>query len=76
VDVEQPLLNLGLDSLMAVELAIRIHAMVEVDVPVMKLMEGPSVAGLAAFVLERLSQTRASAAHPASQETAEQVPNA
>ena len=75
LDVEQPLLDLGLDSLMAVETGNRIQAMVGVDVPTMKLLEGISIAGLAAFVLEQLSQTSAPAPAPklSGQETAEQL---
>jgi acyl carrier protein len=55
LDVEQPLLNLGIDSLMAVEIGNQIQAMVGVEVPTMKFMEGLSIAGLAAYVIEQLS---------------------
>jgi NADPH:quinone reductase-like Zn-dependent oxidoreductase/acyl carrier protein len=44
----------GLDSLMAVDLRVRIERDFGVDVPVMQLMQGPSVAELAAQVTERL----------------------
>jgi acyl carrier protein len=74
LDVEQPLLNLGLDSLMAVEVGNQVQAMVGVDVPAMKFMEGLSIAGLAEFVIEQLSEEAApSAVDPATTETAEQV---
>jgi NAD(P)-dependent dehydrogenase (short-subunit alcohol dehydrogenase family)/acyl carrier protein len=74
LDVEQPLLNLGLDSLMAVEIGNQVQAMVGVDVPTMKLMEGLSIAGLAEFVLEHLSGEPAPAAAEATTaKTAEQV---
>jgi acyl carrier protein len=74
VDIEQPLLNLGLDSLMAVEIGNQIQAMVGVDVPTMKFMEGLSIAGLSAYVIQQLSGEEASAAAPPSAEqTAEQV---
>jgi acyl carrier protein len=55
LDVEQSLLNLGIDSLMAVEIGNQIQAMVGVDVPAMKFMEGISIAGLAAYVIEQLA---------------------
>jgi acyl transferase domain-containing protein/acyl carrier protein len=74
LDIEQPLLNLGLDSLMAVEIGNQIQAMVGVDVPAMKFMEGLSIAGLAAYVIEQLSADQAPAAvSPSTQQTAEQV---
>src|SRR3712207_8919405 len=54
-----PLLNLGLDSLMAVEVGNQVQAMVGVDVPAMKFMEGLSIAGLAEFVIEQLDDEAA-----------------
>jgi acyl carrier protein len=74
LDVEESLLNLGLDSLMAVEIGNQVQAMVGVEVPTMKVMEGLSIAGLAEFVLEQLSGEEAPpAAEAPTAKTAEQV---
>jgi len=74
LDVEQPLLNLGLDSLMAVEIGNQIQAMVGVEVPTMKFMEGLSIAGLSVYVLEQLSGQKApTALSPSDQQATEQV---
>jgi acyl transferase domain-containing protein/acyl carrier protein/ubiquinone/menaquinone biosynthesis C-methylase UbiE len=74
LDVEQPLLNLGLDSLMAVEIGNQIQAMADVEVPAMKFMEGLSIAGLSAYVIERVGGGEASpATAPTDDQTAEQV---
>jgi acyl carrier protein len=74
LDVEQPLLNLGLDSLMAVEIGNQIEAMVGVEVPTMKFMEGLSIAGLSAYVIEQLGAEGAPPeTAPSDQQTAEQV---
>jgi acyl transferase domain-containing protein/acyl carrier protein len=74
LDVEQPLLNLGLDSLMAVEIGNQIEAMVGVEVPTMKFMEGLSIAGLSAYVIEQLGgEVAPSASAPSDEQTAEQV---
>jgi acyl carrier protein len=76
VDIEQPLLNLGLDSLMAVEIGNQIQAMVGVDVPTMKFMEGLSIAGLSAYVIQQLSvegDEASAAVLPSAEQTAEQV---
>jgi NADPH:quinone reductase-like Zn-dependent oxidoreductase/acyl carrier protein len=74
LDVEQPLLNLGLDSLMAVEIGNQVQAMVGVDVPAMKFMEGLSVAGLSTYVIQQLSAEEAPApVEPRAPETSEQV---
>jgi acyl carrier protein len=54
LDVEQPLNNLGLDSLMAIELKNRIEADLGVTVSMVKFLEGPSVRGLAAFLARQL----------------------
>jgi len=73
LDVEQPLLNLGLDSLMAVEIGNQVQAMVGVDVPAMKFMEGLSIAGLSEFVIEQLGGEGVLPAEAPSAKTAEQV---
>lgn len=52
---EQPLNELGLDSLMAVELKARIEADMGVAVPTVELMQGPSVSRLTHLFFERLS---------------------
>jgi acyl carrier protein len=57
LDVDRPLLNLGLDSLMALEIGNQIQSMVGVEVPAVKILEGLSVSGLAAYVIERLVDT-------------------
>jgi len=74
LDIEQSLLNLGLDSLMAVEIGNQIQAMVGVEVPTMKFMEGLSIAGLSVYVIEQLSSANAlGASSPSDQQTAEQL---
>jgi NADPH:quinone reductase-like Zn-dependent oxidoreductase/acyl carrier protein len=54
---DRPVTSLGLDSLMAVDLRIRLERDLGVDVPVKDLMRGPSIADLTGFVLERLGQS-------------------
>jgi 8-amino-7-oxononanoate synthase len=56
LDSHQPLNTLGLDSLMAVEIRNWIRVGLGVDVPPMKFTEGLSIAGLATFVLEQLTE--------------------
>jgi acyl carrier protein len=74
VDVEQPLTNLGIDSLMAVEIGNQIQVMAGVEIPVMKFMEGISIAGLSAYVIEQMSGEEVpTAVPPDAQPTAEQV---
>jgi acyl carrier protein len=55
LDVNQPLSTLGIDSLMAVELKNRIESDLHVAVPLIKVIQGPSVAELAALLLGQLA---------------------
>ena len=55
LDVQQPLSNLGLDSLMAVELKNRIAVDLGVNVPMVKFLQGPSVEQAAAQILDQLT---------------------
>lgn len=54
LDVEQPLNNVGIDSLMAIELKNRIEADLGATVPMVKFLEGPSVRDLAGYLSEQL----------------------
>jgi aryl carrier-like protein len=62
LDVEQPLKNLGLDSLMAVEIRNRLQSTIGVSIPLASLLEGPSVAQLARRVADSLLPTAVSTA--------------
>jgi acyl transferase domain-containing protein len=55
LDVEQPLNNVGIDSLMAIELKNRIEADLGVSVPMVKFLEGPSVRDLAQFLAGQMA---------------------
>jgi acyl carrier protein len=46
IDADKPLLNLGIDSLMAVELRNWIEQELHINVPIMELMRSPSLSGL------------------------------
>ena len=54
LSLDLPLNDLGLDSLMAVEMKNHIESDLGVVVPMVKLLQGPSVAQLAAHVLEQV----------------------
>jgi polyketide synthase 12/epothilone polyketide synthase D len=54
IDTQQSLLNLGLDSLIAMEVRNRINADLGINVPGSKFMQSVSVSALAAYIAERL----------------------
>ena len=56
IDPQQYLANLGLDSLMAVEIRNRIKADLGINIPMAKFSQGTSVSALAALVAERLRE--------------------
>ena len=60
LDIQSPLTNFGLDSLMAAELRTQIERDTGVVVPVVELIEKPSVAGLADWLGAALSTADAS----------------
>jgi natural product biosynthesis luciferase-like monooxygenase protein len=61
--------DLGVDSLMAVEIKNRIQESTGVSIPLVKLLEGPSVASLAALLLAgfKVSELSAPSSRPASE---------
>jgi len=69
IDVHQPLQELGLDSLMAVELRNRIAADVARSLPATLLFEHPSVGALSAALLEDLFGAAETAADPPEADT-------
>jgi acyl carrier protein len=54
LDVQRPLSTLGIDSLMAVELKNRIEGDLQLTLPLIQVIQGPSVAELAALLLAQL----------------------
>jgi phthiocerol/phenolphthiocerol synthesis type-I polyketide synthase C len=56
IDLHRPLAELGMDSLMALELRLALEARLRIDIPLMSLAEGASVAALAARLSDTISQ--------------------
>jgi acyl transferase domain-containing protein/acyl carrier protein len=54
LDFDQPMISLGMDSLMAVALVNRIRIELGVEISPTKFMEGISIAGMAALVIEEM----------------------
>ncbi|HTU20951.1 MAG TPA: type I polyketide synthase [Gemmataceae bacterium] len=64
LDDDKPLLNLGIDSLMAVELRNWIEQELRVNVPIMELMRSPSLARLTDLLLDHCANASANDAAP------------
>jgi amino acid adenylation domain-containing protein len=61
IDREKTLLNLGLDSLMAVELRNWIEGELHVNLPIVELMRSPGLVSLTGVLLERITSREADA---------------
>ncbi|MEH2065681.1 MAG: type I polyketide synthase [Nostoc sp.] len=59
LNVMQPLNQMGLDSLMAVELRNRLRTELEINIPITKFLDGVSVVDLTKFVREQLFEMNA-----------------
>jgi acyl transferase domain-containing protein/SAM-dependent methyltransferase/acyl carrier protein len=75
VDFAKPLTDLGLDSLMGVELRNWIEGELRVNLPIVELMQGPSVDRLADLLLEQLTRSD-TAPPPAAPKPAQPAPPA
>jgi acyl carrier protein len=65
IDGERPLLQLGLDSLMAVELRNWIEDELQINLPIVELMRSPTLARLADALQEKLAESDTPAGAPA-----------
>jgi acyl carrier protein len=57
IDVDQPLITMGIDSLMAVELRSRVEKDVGVVIPLLQLVKGPSLSELARTLVASMTGT-------------------
>jgi myxalamid-type polyketide synthase MxaB len=57
INIEQPLQDIGFDSLMAVELKNRLNTDWEVEIPLVKFIEGVTVTSLALLLNEQILET-------------------
>jgi thioester reductase-like protein len=76
LDMDKPLLNLGLDSLMAVELRNWMESELQVNVPIAELMHSPSLSRLSELLYEQLFKGAAAAAAPATPAAQAPTPSA
>jgi acyl transferase domain-containing protein/2-polyprenyl-3-methyl-5-hydroxy-6-metoxy-1,4-benzoquinol methylase/aryl carrier-like protein len=70
LDIAESLTSLGLDSLMAIELRSWLNKETGVNLPIMKIMEGPSISQLAELILEELALAAIMLDAPSSSELA------
>jgi NADPH:quinone reductase-like Zn-dependent oxidoreductase/acyl carrier protein/SAM-dependent methyltransferase len=63
LETDVPMTKLGMDSLMAVELATRIKKELQIDIPTMTFMRGPSIDQLTTSLLDLLLPTESGATH-------------
>jgi acyl transferase domain-containing protein/NADPH:quinone reductase-like Zn-dependent oxidoreductase/NAD(P)-dependent dehydrogenase (short-subunit alcohol dehydrogenase family)/acyl carrier protein len=59
LDVHKPVIEMGLDSLMALEMKTRIQTDLEVSVPLLAFLQNPSLAGITTQVLHLLEESPA-----------------
>ena len=52
--LDQPLNTVGLDSLMALELKNRVEVGIAITLPIVSLIQGPSISQLAAEIVKRI----------------------
>jgi acyl-CoA synthetase (AMP-forming)/AMP-acid ligase II/acyl carrier protein len=65
LDLDQSLIKLGIDSLMAAELKSRIETELGAVLPIVRLLEGPSIAQLTILLLDQISEVEAVSSKPA-----------
>ncbi|MFI7014596.1 acyl carrier protein [Streptomyces sp. NPDC050164] len=65
IGTEETLSNLGLDSMMAIEMKHRIEAVLQIDVSVLDLLQGATITGLSEGLISRLRLGGADAADDA-----------
>jgi acyl carrier protein len=71
IDMQQSLLSLGLDSLIALEVRNRIIADLDLNVPLSKIIQSVSISAFAAYIAERLLESdRGERSKPAVHKTA------
>ncbi len=73
LDIAESLTRLGLDSLMAIELRSWLNQETGVNLPVMKIMQGPSISQLAELILEELALAKMMLSAPPSTELGEDM---
>lgn len=73
IDTEMPLTELGLDSLMAVEIKNRVQHESGVDVPLVQLLQGPTLSALAASVLASVKVSALASADRSTGTTFEEI---
>lgn len=74
LQADRPLTDLGIDSLMAMEMRAHIQAEIGVAIPIVKFLEGPTIASLTEFLLEDIRRDAASSDVPVSSISAETKP--